>query len=212
MFNLGLLYTDGQGVARDYGKAREWYEKAAAKDHASAMFNLGWLYENGRGVTQDYINARGWYEKAAEKGDERAKAKLEQLSISEAFGAGRYGEALRLQEALVVKVEAAETEREGKPGEETAQALNSVAWYALFAREFTKALTVAGRAHALLPDDLGIETNRAHALMFMKRGKGSKALYLAHKGKPLSEQDDTLWERAIAEDFAEFRKAGLTHL
>ena len=42
-----------------------------------------------------------------------------------------------------------------------------MAWYALFAREFTKALTVADRAHALLPDDLAIETNRAHALMFL---------------------------------------------
>ena len=64
-----------------------------------------------------------------------------------------------------------------------------VAWYALFAREFTKALTVADRAHALLPDNLTIETNRAHALMFLGRGEEAKALYLAHKGKPVSEQD-----------------------
>jgi len=162
-------------------------------------------------VAQDYAKAREWYEKGAAKGGADAKAKLEELSISDAFGAGRYGEALRLQEALLVKVEAAETEREGKPGEETAHALDSVAWQALFAREFTKALSVAERAHALFPDDLAIETNRAHALMFMEHGKESKALYFAHKGKPISEQDATLWERAIVEDFAEFRKAGLTH-
>jgi hypothetical protein len=56
-----------------------------------------------------------------------------------------------------------------------------------------------------------METNRAHALMFLERGEQAKALYLAHKGKPLSEQDDRLWERVIADDFAEFRKAGLTH-
>ena len=61
-----------------------------------------------------------------------------------------------------------------------------VAWYALFAREFTKALTVADRAHALLPDNLTIETNRAHALMFSERREESKALYLAHKGKPVA--------------------------
>src|SRR5262249_13462672 len=156
---------------QDYAKAREWFEKAAAKDHAGAMANLGWLHENGQGVPQDYAKAREWYEKATDKGDETAKAKLEQLSISEAFGGGRYGEALRLQEALVVKVEAAETEREGKAGEGTAEALHSVAWYALFARDFTKALTAADRAHALLPDDLSIETNRAHALMFLERGE-----------------------------------------
>ena len=86
-----------------------------------------------------------------------------------------------------------------------------MAWYALFAREFTKALTAADRAHALLPDDLAIETDRAHALMFLERREESNALYLAHKGKPLSEQDARLWERVIADDFAEFRKAGLTH-
>jgi predicted Zn-dependent protease len=86
-----------------------------------------------------------------------------------------------------------------------------VAWYALFVREFTKALTAADRAHELLPDNLSIETNRAHALMFLERSEEAQALYLAHKGKPISEQDSKLWERVIAEDFAEFRKAALTH-
>jgi hypothetical protein len=149
--------------------------------------------------------------KAADQGNARAMAYLEKLPIKVAAGAGRYAEALQLQEVLAAKVEAVETEREGKPGEETAQALNSVAWYALFAREFTKALTVADRARALFRDDLMIETNRVHALMFVGRGEESKALYLAHKGNPLSEQDARLWERIIVEDFAEFRKAGLTH-
>ena len=175
------------------------------------MVNLGLLYANGQGVTQDYAKAREWYEKAADKGDASAKVELEKLPISEAAGAGRYAEALQLQEALAAKVEAVETKREGKPGRETAQALHVVAWYALFAREFTKALTVADRAHALLPDDLAIETNRAHALMFLGREEESRALYFAHKGKPISEQDGRLWERVIVEDFAEFRKAGLTH-
>jgi hypothetical protein len=172
------------------------------------MTSLGWLYEHGQGVAQDYAKAREWYEKASDKGDATAMAYLEKLPLKQATEAGRYAEALQLQEALAAKVEAAETKREGKPGEETAQALGEVAWYALFAGEFTKALTVADRAHALLPDDLTIETNRAHALMFLGRGEDCKALYLAYKGKPVSGQ---LWERAIAEDFAEFRKAGLTH-
>jgi TIR domain len=92
-----------------------------------------------------------------------------------------------------------------------AHALNERAWRALFTREFTKALAVADRAHAFLPDDLTIETNRAHALMFLEREKEARALYFAHKGKPLSEENGKLWERAIVEDFAEFRKAGLTH-
>ena len=72
-------------------------------------------------------------------------------------------------------------------------------------------MTVADRAHALLPDNLGIESNRAHALMFMAHDEEAKALYLAHKGELVPEADNKLWEQAIAEDFTEFRKAGLTH-
>src|SRR6266436_6475092 len=60
---------------------------------------------------------------------------------------------------------------------------------ALFAREFTKALAFADRARSLFPDDLMFESYRAHALMFLERGEESKALYLAHKGKPVSGLD-----------------------
>jgi TPR repeat protein len=211
MRNLGVTYQNGYGVAQDYGKAREWFEKAAAKGDADAMSNLGMLYYNGRGVARDYGKAREWFEKAAAKGDASAKESVERLSIIEAAGTGRYAEALQLQEALAAEKEAMETEHEGKPGEETARALSGVAGYALLARQFTKALTVADRAHALFPDDLGIETYRAHVLMFVGRGEEAKALYLAYKGKAMSGQDERLWERVIAEDFAEFRKAGLMH-
>jgi TPR repeat protein len=211
MTSLGVLYDSGLGVAQDYATARRWYERAAEKGEATAMDNLGLLYENGRGVAQDYAKAREWYEKAADKGDESAKADLENLSISEAAGAGRYAEAFQLQEALAAKKEAAETNRDGKPGVETAQALGDVAWYALFAREFTKALTAAEHAHALLPDDLMVETNRAHALMFLGRRRDSEAIYFGHKGERVAGADNKPWERAIADDFAEFRKAGLTH-
>ena len=211
MTNLAWIYEQGLGVAQDYVIAREWYEKAAAKGNAFAMSSLGALYEDGQGVAQDYPKAREWYERAADHGDVEAVAYLEKLSIREAAKAGRYSEALQLQEALAVKVEEVETKREGKAGEETAQALLNVAWYALFAREFTKALTIGDRAHALFPDRLTIETNRAHALMFLGRREDSKALYLVYKGKPISGADGPLWEYIIAEDFAELRKSGLTH-
>jgi TPR repeat protein len=210
MRNLGLLYNNGQGVAQDYAKAREWFEKSAAKDNASAMVDLGLLYKNGQGVAQDYAKAREWYEKAAAEGEAGAETTLEQLTVREAAEAGRYAEALQLQEALAVKVEAAEMKRDGKPGAETANALTNEAWYALLARNFTTALTVADRAHALFPSDLMVEINRAHALMFLGRGEEAKSLYLAHKGKPVTDQDNKLWERTIADDFVEFRKAGLS--
>ena len=211
MVDLGLLYGNGQGVAQDYAKAREWFEKAAAVGNTDAMRNLGLLYANGQGAAQDYAKAREWFEKAAAKHDASAKEALERLSIREAEMAGRYDEALRIEETLAAKVEADETKHEGKPGDETAGELTSVEWYALLAKDFTKALTIADRAHALFPDSLLIETNRAHALMFMGNDEEAKVLYLAHKGEPVAGSGGELWEQAIAEDFAKFRKAGLTH-
>jgi TPR repeat protein len=209
MRNLGALYYNGLGVAQDYAEAHKWYKRAADKGDARAMTKLGELYYKGHGAAQDYAKAREWFEMAAAKGNTDAKSDLETLSITEAAGAGRYAEALQLQEALAARVEAAETKSEGKPGEETAQALHDVVGYALLAREFTKALTASDRAHALLPNDLAIETNRAHSLMFLEHEQDARALYLTYKGKRISE--GKLWERAIAEDFAELRKAGLTH-
>jgi len=211
MVNLGILYESGRDGAQNYAKAFALFQMAADRGDASAMRNLGILYENGQGVAQDYAKARAWYEKAAAKGDASAMTSIDNLRISEVAGAGRYAEALALQEALAAKVEAVETKGERKPGKETAGILNTVAWYALLASEFPKALMVADRSHALFPDDLPIESNRAHALMFLGREDASRALYLAHKGKRISGPGGQLWESVILEDFAVFRKAGLTH-
>jgi TPR repeat protein len=41
MFDLGKRYEHGDSVAQDYGKAREWYEKAAAKGDADGKARLG---------------------------------------------------------------------------------------------------------------------------------------------------------------------------
>ena len=204
-----MFYQNGYGVPRDYAKAREWYEKAAAKDNELAMHNLGALFANGLGVPQDYTKARVWYGKAADKGVASAKMDLERPPMREAAMAGRYDEALRLAEAFAAKFEAEETKRDGRPGEQTAGGLQQMTWYALFAKDYTKALAVADHAHALFPDNLGIETNRAHVLMFTGHDEEAKALYLAHKGE-VRQPSGKLWEQIIAQDFAEFRKAGLT--
>ena len=179
------------------------------------MTSLGVSYLNGHGVARDYVKAREWFQKAADRGDAAAKAHLDRLldrlPSLEAAGAGRHAEALQLRLASAAKVETEETIREGKPGKDTAQVLHGVAWLALFAREFTKALTDSERALALLPDHLGPETNRAHALMFLEREEEAKALYLANLGKRMSGQDSRLWEHVIVKDFAALRQAGLTH-
>ena len=85
---LGVLYNQGFGVAQDYAKAREWYEKAADKGNARATANLGALYENGDGVAQNYAKAREWYEKAADKGDAGAMTDLG-IIYENGFGVAR---------------------------------------------------------------------------------------------------------------------------
>jgi uncharacterized protein len=76
---FGLLYENGWGVAHDYGKAREWYQKAADAGNPVAMRNLGVLYEYGKGVAQDYGKAREWYQTAVDAGNNDAKQALAHL-------------------------------------------------------------------------------------------------------------------------------------
>jgi TPR repeat protein len=211
MFNLGGFYESGRGIPQDYDKAREWYEKAAANGDTDSMVNVGLLYAKGLGVPHDPEKAREWYEKGAALGSERAKLRLRKLPAEEAEAAERYGDALKIWVALAEEIEQDETKRTGAPGKDTADALVPVAWDALLARDFTSALSASERAHKLSPDDLIIETNRAHALLFLGRTGEARALYLTYKTKPTSPNGGKLWDAAIADDFVELRKAGLAH-
>ena len=123
--------------------------------------------------------------------------------------AGKYADALTLASRLAAKIEKTETASAGQPGAKTAGALVSVAWHSLLAHNFKEALSASNRAHALAPTNLYVETNRAHALLFSGRFGPAHALYLAHKGQPMSLTDDRMWEDAIADDFEALRKAGL---
>lgn len=72
-FNLGLMYSEGQGVKQDYFKAAEWFQKAAEQGHAEAQYNLGLMYYYGEGVKQDFIKAVEWCQKSAEQGNADAQ-------------------------------------------------------------------------------------------------------------------------------------------
>jgi TIR domain/Sel1 repeat len=83
MYDLGLVYANGKGVAQDYGKAREWYQRAADVGKALAMNNLGDLYYYGKGVARDYGKAGEWYQKGADAGDANARQALAHLVAEE---------------------------------------------------------------------------------------------------------------------------------
>ena len=58
--NLALCYYKGEGVAKDYQKAVQWYTKAAEQGNAKAQLHLGECYYFGRGVAEDYQKAAQW--------------------------------------------------------------------------------------------------------------------------------------------------------
>jgi TPR repeat protein len=82
-YNLGVCYERGCGVVKDYGKAVEWYQKAAEQGYAHAQYNLGMFYENGYGVPKDNNKAIEFYKKAAAQGDESSKEALKKLNVQE---------------------------------------------------------------------------------------------------------------------------------
>lgn len=51
--NLGDAYYYGNDVDQDFGKALEWFKKAAAKGNADALFSVGYMYDYGEGTEED---------------------------------------------------------------------------------------------------------------------------------------------------------------
>lgn len=62
------MYERGQGVAKDLGRARSWYQAAAEKGNVKAMHNLAVSLSGRESGTADYEGAAKWYEQAASYG------------------------------------------------------------------------------------------------------------------------------------------------
>jgi len=69
-FNMGLLYENGLGVARDDAEALRWYRRAAEAGDAAAQYNVGLFYAMGRGVAPNDVQAYAWLSVALENGAE----------------------------------------------------------------------------------------------------------------------------------------------
>ncbi|MBI1943806.1 MAG: sel1 repeat family protein [Betaproteobacteria bacterium] len=70
-FNIGLLYENGLGVARDDAEALAWYRRAAELGDAGAQYNVGLFYAYGRGVAPSDVQAYAWLTVAQENGARR---------------------------------------------------------------------------------------------------------------------------------------------
>lgn len=75
-YNLGVLYENGQGLAKDYGRAAVWYRKSADQGDVNAQNNLANLYMFGLGVPLDIGEAVKWLRKAGEQGEPGAQFNL----------------------------------------------------------------------------------------------------------------------------------------
>jgi TPR repeat protein len=73
---LGLLYSKGLGVKKNYKEAMKWFRKGAEQGYDLAQAGLGRMYEIGQGVSQDYSEAFKWYRKSAEQGNFKTQYNL----------------------------------------------------------------------------------------------------------------------------------------
>ncbi|MDP4030286.1 MAG: tetratricopeptide repeat-containing serine protease family protein [Gallionella sp.] len=72
-FNLGVMYTNGEGVPKDGVKAFEWFQKSSLQGNVHAQAYLGKLYSVGWGISKDIPLAFDLLQKAAEQGEGNAQ-------------------------------------------------------------------------------------------------------------------------------------------
>ena len=68
MFNIAVIYDNGEICNKDPYKAAMWYQRAAESGDAQAMDNLAFLLEKGPEEMRNEKAAFEWYVKAAENG------------------------------------------------------------------------------------------------------------------------------------------------
>lgn len=64
-------------IAKDTGKAVEWFTRSAGAGNQYAQYMLGKLYLTGQGVQQDQAQAMVWFGRSAVQGDQYAQFFLE---------------------------------------------------------------------------------------------------------------------------------------
>ncbi len=94
-FNLGLLYTQGLIIQRNYPVALQWYLAAAEQGHAQAQANLGLMYERGNGVPQDFKKAMHWLTLSAKQGNSSAQLETGQMYATGMGVPQDYAEAIK---------------------------------------------------------------------------------------------------------------------
>lgn len=77
---LGLMYLNGEGVAKDPSAAFAHFKEAAARGDITGQYWLGYCYENGVGTAKDMSQALEWYRKSAARGDHVSQPAIDALA------------------------------------------------------------------------------------------------------------------------------------
>ena len=75
-FNIGLMFSSGDGVPKNETQAAKWFLKAAEEGLPEGHFSLGQAYLNGNGVVQNTELALDWIQKAADNNHKPAQDML----------------------------------------------------------------------------------------------------------------------------------------
>jgi TPR repeat protein len=80
-YNLGVMYSEGHGVAQDYVEAVKWWRVAAESQNVVAQYALGVMHEEGHGVAADFVSAHMWFNIAAALGYSEAEEDRNDLEL-----------------------------------------------------------------------------------------------------------------------------------
>jgi hypothetical protein len=82
-FEVGLMYTDGEGVARNDDEALKWFERAADQGNADGIAALGMSYTLGNDVPKDVDRGMSLLREAADRGSVFGQALLGVAYVTE---------------------------------------------------------------------------------------------------------------------------------
>lgn len=90
-YELGRMYEGGQGVAKDFGKAADWYRKSGTAGDHRAQLLLALMYARGEGVSQDDKQGQDWLARATagDSPDKQRGARMLYFQLRGSYDNGR---------------------------------------------------------------------------------------------------------------------------
>jgi len=91
------MYSDGDGVSKNYHEAIKWFAKSAENGSKDAKYNLGVMYYNGEGVSEDNVQAYMWMYLATQNRSSYASQTLKRIQKHMATNETEEGQRLSIE-------------------------------------------------------------------------------------------------------------------